>query len=84
MFEILKIMNLQVEKIKLAQTILGLDSEIILKHLKAVLNSYQTDLWDELPDEVKQSALRGIKQADNGEYKSHDEVMKKYKKWLKK
>ncbi len=77
-------MNVHVEKIKLAQTILGIDSEVILKHLKAVLNSYETDLWDELPDEIKASALRGMKQADRGEYKTHDEVMKKYKKWLKK
>ncbi len=41
-------------------------------------------LWDEMPDEIQQSVERGIKQADKGELKSHDVVMKKYKKWLEK
>ena len=77
-------MNIQAEKLKLVQTILNIDNENILKHVKAVLNSYETDLWDELPDEVKASALRGMKQLKNGQFKSHAEVMKKYKKWLKK
>jgi hypothetical protein len=77
-------MNIQAEKIKLVQTILNIDNENILKHVKAVLNSYETDLWDELPDEVKASVKRARTQLKNGEGKSHKEVMKKYKKWVTK
>lgn len=77
-------MNIQAEKIEFVKTILSIDNKHILKQLKAVLEGYETDLWDELPDEVKASALRGMKQAENGKYKTHDEVMKKYKKGLKK
>jgi hypothetical protein len=77
-------MNVEAEKIKLAQAILSIDSEVILKHVKAVLSSYQTDLWDELPDDVKASVTRARTQLKNGEGVPHKEVMKKYKKWTSK
>ena len=70
-------MNIQAEKIKLVQTILNLESETVIKQIKAVLENNTTDFWDEMPDEIKASVMRGIKQADKGEFKNHDEVMKK-------
>jgi deoxyribodipyrimidine photolyase len=82
-FKLIK-MNVQAEKIKLAKTILNTDSEIILQQVKAVLNSYKTDLWDEIPDEIKESVNKARKQLKTGEGKPHKEVMKKYKKWLTK
>jgi predicted transcriptional regulator len=45
---------------------------------------HQYDFWDELPDEVKTDIDEAIKQADAGELISHEEVMKKYQKWLTK
>jgi predicted transcriptional regulator len=42
------------------------------------------DWWDELQDSVKADIDEGIKQADAGQLTSHEEVMKKYKKWLTK
>ena len=45
---------------------------------------HQYDFWDELPDNVKADIDEAIKQADAGELLSHEEVMKKYKKWLTK
>jgi hypothetical protein len=77
-------MNISVTKVELAKHLLNTDSEVILKHVKAVLNSYKTDLWDELSETQKQSVTRAKKQLANGEGKSHSEVMKKYKKWLSK
>ncbi|MFI5196760.1 MAG: hypothetical protein ACHQD8_06700 [Chitinophagales bacterium] len=44
----------------------------------------QYDFWDELPEEVKAEIDEAIKQADAGQLFSHEEVMKKYKKWLTK
>lgn len=41
----------------------------------------EVDFWDELSDAQKASVERGLAQADKGEFKSHKEVMKKYKKW---
>lgn len=42
------------------------------------------DFWDELPDKIKEDIDEAIKQADSGQLIPHEEVMKKYKKWLTK
>lgn len=44
----------------------------------------QVDLWDELPATVQQEVEEAIKQFAKGKGKPHDEVMKKYNKWLTK
>ena len=77
-------MNIQAEKIAIAKALLSINSETILKHVKAILNSYETDLWDELSDEQKTSVKRARHQLAQGEGKPHKEVMKKYAKWLRK
>ena len=56
----------------------------VLTVVKSFAEQEEMDLWDELPDEVKASVLISREQIKNGRYKTHDEVMKKYKKWLKK
>ena len=40
--------------------------------------------WAELPSEVKLSVKRGLEQSKRGELIPHEEVMKHYKKFLKK
>lgn len=77
-------MNISVTKVELAKNLLDTNSEIILKHVKAVLNSYKTDLWDDLNEAQKKSVKIARKQLEKGESKTHAEVMKKYKKWLSK
>ena len=42
------------------------------------------DWWDEMSDEERASVEEGIKQLENGEGIPHEEVMKKYSKWLTK
>lgn len=74
-------MNIQAQKIELAKTLLDVKSEAIIKHIKAILNSYRTDLWDELSDEQKASVKRAKSQLEKGEGVSHKDVMKRYKKW---
>jgi len=44
----------------------------------------QYDFWDELPETIKERIDEAIKQADSGQLIPHEEVMKKYKKWLTK
>jgi hypothetical protein len=77
-------MNLASEKINLAKLVLELKSEALIKQLKDVIASYHTDLWDELTTDQKRSVTRARQQVKNGEFKTHKEVMKKYKKWLTK
>lgn len=41
-------------------------------------------LWDMMPDEVRKGLETSIDQSKKGLGCSHEEVMKKYNKWLKK
>ena len=42
----------------------------------------ESDWWDELPQDAKDSIERGLKDIENGDVSPHEEVRKKYKKWL--
>lgn len=77
-------MNISVTKVELVKNLLDTESELILKHEKAFLNSYKTDLWDELNAVQKQSVKTAQKQHEKGERRTHTEVMKKYEKWFSK
>jgi hypothetical protein len=56
----------------------------MLNAIRVLLKNHpkEYDSWDLLPSEVKESVEKSIVQAERGELKSHDEVMKAYKKWL--
>ena len=56
----------------------------ILNALKTILSKQtsESDFWDELSLSVQESAKRGMMQVENGETKTHEEVMQKRKKWL--
>jgi hypothetical protein len=77
-------MDIQAEKIAIAKALLNINSETILKQIKAILSSSQTDLWDELSEEQRSSVKRARQQLAQGEGKTHKEVMQKYAKWLTK
>ena len=47
-----------------------------------ISNIAAQDFWVLLPDYQKKSIERGLRQNDKGETKPHEEVMKKFKKWL--
>ena len=70
--------------------ILSYLSHLTEKKKKAVLTLVKTfseetlTLWDLMPDEVRNGVERGIEQSKKGIGKPHEEVMKKYSKWLKK
>lgn len=66
-----------------------------LEHLnvqqqKAVLSVVKTfateqkDWWDEISEEQQQAIDKSLAEMKAGKLTPHDEVMKKYKKWLKK
>lgn len=77
-------MNIQTEKIQLAKTLLETESTVLIKQIKAILNSYKTDLWDELSDYQKSCVKEAKTELSKGKGSTHKEVMKKYKKWLTK
>ena len=77
-------MSLHAEKIKLSQMILNIDSKHLLEKIKDLIKKEEVDFWDELSDSVKADVELAIKELDNGQGIPHEEVMKKYEKWLKK
>ncbi len=77
-------MNLAATKIELAKQLLNTNNAALINHIKALFETQNVDLWDEMPEDVRKSVERGLKQSESGETKSHEQVMKKYKKWLKK
>jgi predicted transcriptional regulator len=73
------------QKIELAQKLLQSTDRKLIKKLQAILEEYEGDeWWDALPEEVKKSIKVSEEQFAKGEYIAHDEVMKKYQKWVKK
>ncbi len=77
-------MNVAALKVELIKQLVNTNNASLIKHITALFETEQTDLWDEMPDEIKASARKAMEQGDKGEYKSHREVMSKYKKWQKK
>ncbi len=75
-------MDVQTEKIALAKRILETEDEAVLLQIKEVFDSNEKDFWADLPDHVKAGIERGRKQAAEGKLTPHDEVMKKYAKYL--
>jgi hypothetical protein len=74
-------MNIELEKIKLAQRIFNIESEDLIGKIKDFISNEEVDLWDTLHDEVKVSLEKSISQADNGELIPHEEAIKKLKRW---
>jgi len=60
------------------------DSNILnaVKTLLSAKATTQTDWWDTISDEEKTEIEQGLAEADRGELIPHEEVMRKYKKWL--
>ena len=71
-------------KVEIAKTLFETNDEALLIQVREILNAHETDLWDELSDEQKESVRISREQYKDGKVLSHDEVMKKHKKWLTK
>jgi predicted transcriptional regulator len=56
----------------------------VLEAIRVLLlsNVQEQDFWDQLPDFQKHSIEKGLTQVEQGNTIAHEEVMKKYEKWL--
>ena len=77
-------MSIATTKLDLAKKIIDSDDLSIINHIKAIFDTRNDNWFDELHDDVNQSVRQAILEANRGEGKSHSEVMKGVKKWLKK
>lgn len=75
-------MDIQAEKLRLIEWLAGLNDTKTLSEFISLKKKKEVDWWDEISAEERNEIEEGLKQADNGELISHEEVMSKYKKWL--
>lgn len=73
----------QIEKTELARLLLSSDDESVIRQIKNLLIN-QIDIWDRLPDEVKEDIEISLKQLDKGLGIPHKDIMQKYDKWVSK
>ena len=75
-------MDIQTEKLQLVKRLLDTDDETVLQQVKDIFENNKKDFWNDLPDHVKNGIERARKQAETGLLIPHEEVMKKYAKYL--
>ena len=74
-------MNLETRKLNIIRWVSHLEDESIIERIEK-LRSYGGDWWEMIDENEKANIKKGIIQADNGEVKTSEEVMSKYRKWL--
>jgi hypothetical protein len=52
----------------------------MLNEIKVIINGDSN--WGSLPENLKLSILKGSNQISNGQFKTDDVIMEKYKKWI--
>ena len=70
-------MNLETSKITLVKMILNIDNERLIERITKFISNESTDFWDELSVEEQEEIILGLKQLDNGEHISFEDVLKK-------
>lgn len=61
-------MDIQAEKITLAQLLLQTEDESIIKKVKAIFKKDQKDWWDDLSQDQKNKIEEADKEIDRGEF----------------
>ena len=77
--------SIEARKIALAQALFDLDDESILKAIEQLLSlaqQKQDGNWSPTEEELK-GIDEAMKQVENGEAISEEEIRERYKKWLK-
>ncbi|MDN3619781.1 MULTISPECIES: hypothetical protein [Polaribacter] len=74
-------MNIETTKLELMHLLLQTQKESILKKLKSVFEEEQVDWWSEMSKKEQEEIKTGLAQADKGEHKANETVMKRFDKW---
>lgn len=73
-------MNVEATKLELMQLLLQTQKESLLAKIKQLFDE-EADWYQEMSSEEKREIEKGMKQADAGEYKSNQDVLKRFDKW---
>ena len=79
-------MNISAEKLDIIQRICEIqDNDLIdlIKNIIDIPHVTKSDWWDQITQEEKESINRGLNDLQQGKLYSHDQIRKKYEKWLK-
>lgn len=73
-------MDIQAQKINLAQKILQSDDPELLKKLEEIfLAEDKKDWFDELPLEIQESITQGLSEMESGELMTHEQLVQEAK-----
>jgi len=77
-------MDIQAEKLKLIEWLAELTDQTLLERIKLLKETQSTkaDWWEEISQAEKDAIDQGLKDAENGKVTAHEEVRKRYEKWL--
>lgn len=75
-------MNLQDKKLELIQWLSSLEDNALVEKIMDLRRKENKDWWDSLSKTEKASLEIGIREADSGCLNTHEEVKKRYEKWL--
>jgi hypothetical protein len=79
-------MNISAEKLDIIQRICEIQDNDFIDLIKNIVDLPKTskkDWWDQITQEEKESINRGLNDLHQGKVYSHDQIRKKYEKWLK-
>jgi hypothetical protein len=79
-------MNISAEKLDIIQRICEIqDNDLIdlIKNIIDIPHTSKSDWWNQITQEEKESINRGLNDLEQGKVYSHDQIRKKYEKWLK-
>ncbi|HEY6504312.1 MAG TPA: hypothetical protein VIZ28_10085 [Chitinophagaceae bacterium] len=71
-------------KKELHQLVDKCDNELLLEEVKAMLQTGDSDWWDELSEEDKNLVMESEAQYGKGDFISHQELMQRFEAWKKK
>ena len=77
-------MTLNEKKTKIKKLVESADAHVLHMVYLLLEADLKSDWWDEISTEERKAIEKGLAQADRGELVPHEQVMKKYKKWLTK
>lgn len=75
-------MNIETTKLELMKLLLNTQKESVLEKIKDIFQRESSqDWWEELNEEEHKEIEFGLREAENGEVKSHQDVMKSFDEW---
>jgi len=72
-------MDIQLEKLELIKLLADTENPAILKSIRKIFKKDEKDWWDDLTDQQKEDIAQSELEFERGEFKSYEDVMKKYR-----